>query len=227
MKPISAIFFVLIFSLLYSSDFENKADAAAAALASARSELETVKALFEKETLKIEKLKGKTDFFAQAALKRSLSKANRLAYSVNFLHAEIDSITNDAVTYSFMLVDAYSRELKDCMKTGCSELEKIKEAREKYLSIILEYGTLAVEEESDQALLDLKQNEAVLDVRDELEKKMIRLEQRIFILEEEKAVMRGIKEIEKAAGIETLINKMEKAMKRLKADLENLGSAKK
>lgn len=219
MKRALTVLFVLIFSVLYSSDFEKKAQAASAALASAQAELSKIRGEFDRQSPAIQRLKVKKDFISQFLLKRSLSKANRLAYRANFLQAESESITNDLITYSFILVDAHSQELKKCIKEGCAELEKIKADREIHLNIILKHGSLAAEEQADPGMLALKEKNAALDVIDELEKKIIRLEQRIFILEEERGIMSALNDNQKADEINELIKKMKTAMKNLRRSI--------
>lgn len=222
MKRVMAVIFFLLFSQLHSSDFENKAAAAAAALASARAELASVRSQFEKESVKIKKLKGSTCFFAEKALKRRLSKANRTAYREKFLQAEVEKAINDLVTYSFILVDSYSGKIRQCLQDGCRDIDGLKTARARHLAVVLKYGSLETEENSDPAFFGMKEKEAVLDVRDELDKKIIRLEQRIFILEEELSLMTALNEKEKAAEIQALIKKMKTAMKELRADVLRL-----
>lgn len=220
MKPVIAVIFVTFFSLLYSSEFEKKAESAAFSLVAAQAELASVRAEFDKQSLNIQKLKGRTGFFSEALLKRSLSKANRFAYRVNFLQAEIQSITEDLVTYSFILVDDYSQQIKKCLKEKCPDIDRLKAQREKHLEVILRYSPLEADEKADPSLLALKDKEAVLDVKDELDKTIIRLEQRIFILEEERAIMSALKEKEKTAKTDELIKKMKDAINKLKADLK-------
>ena len=216
MRKAVFIFAVLFAAFLHAGGFEEKAETTRALLLKADADSVLLKQKLETASKRVLTLKNKNGFFNKLMLKRALSDANKLSYRVNYLQAEKLSLVNDLVTYSFMILDANSKEIKECIAAKCGSLESYKAVREKYSGVILEYGALSSGEETEQELLGLKDKDALLDVKDELDKKLVRLEQRIYILQEEKQIMRLLGENEKAAAIDGLIKNMKSSAVKIK-----------
>ncbi|GEM_PF-6692947 len=176
----------------------------------------------------ISKSSGIVKNFKQIFLNYYLFKGNKIAYKIGFLRNKLKEFKDDYFTYVVLIIDEYNKKIDRCINEKCAIelLEKIYFERKKWIELLKNYEEILSIEELIPVLYVKKQGEVKDDIKSYYEKKLIQVNQIIFILSEEKEIRKkvvryGIKsEQEKITEIEDKIkllnNKKDDIEKQLK-----------
>ncbi|MCX8094283.1 MAG: hypothetical protein N3E50_09000 [Candidatus Goldbacteria bacterium] len=198
MKKIIFIFLVFLITIFISAsekknlnDFINDADNIAAELAKVTAELNNQKIKYEEKIKKIEILKNKkSDFFLEnfingLLLKYYLGNANNLAFKISNLTKKHRELNNDYFTIVSLILTEYGEKIRNCIKNKCKELKKLYVDRIKWLDIVKNYENYIGVDLAFDIFEKNYDEKSKKDLVEYLEKKLIQIDQRIYILEDE------------------------------------------
>ncbi len=144
-------------------------------------------------------------FFRNLQLGYYLRQGNNCAYKMNALDKEIKELKEVYFTYSSLIIEEYDKKILECIKSKCEELKNIYAAREKWMANIRNYGDILWIDISVPDTAHYQDKQAAEDIKAYLNKKLIQIEERIYILQDEKNIGKAVK----AAGIKIKQNEMD------------------
>lgn len=225
MKKISLIFLIFLMSgLIYASlkkqlpDFITESDNVALELANVTQKLNNERIKYEKIIEKIENLKNKKyeifllEFFYNLYLKYQLGIANNLAYKIYALTKKQRELNNDYFTLVSLITTEYGEKIMDCIKNRCAELKDLYNERIKWLDIIKDYEKYIGIDLVSYIFEEKYDEKSKKDLLKYLDKKIMQIEQRIYLLESE----RNIDVLLKANKFKTNENKFQEINKKIK-----------
>ena len=208
--------------------FVKKAEIAKTDIEKSSTDLEKIRKEFDETGNKIQELKGRkaqggfTGFLNGIALKVYLSSGNRLGYRIYSLEAGTRALKEDYFTYVSLITEEYGTQIKDCVRKKCGDLKELCGERAKWAAAADKYEDMLQIDLSSMNLIKNYSPGAAKDVRDYLQKKIVQAEQRIYMLEEDRAMF----DIMKRAGVNADGGEKKRntekiaALKKLKKDLQ-------
>jgi hypothetical protein len=156
-----------------------------------KKELNNERVKYENRTGKIEILKDKKNSFIaenlinNLLLKYHLGRANNSAYKIYKLTKKQRELNNDYFTIVSLIMTEYGEKIKTCIISKCPDLQYLYNERTKWVDIIKNYeGYIGVDLVFD--IFEKKYDEkSRKDLIDYLNVKIIQIEQRIYLLNEE------------------------------------------
>jgi len=239
-KNLITVFMMLMTAgVLFSADmtdFINKANTAEKNLKIKEKEYSIIKKEKDYTAQKVNMLKaGATGrmwalkFINNIRLGYYLMRGNDYAYRANALDKEIKEMKEEYFTYSSLIIEEYDKKINECIKSKCPDLKNIYGDREKWMDKIRDYEDILQIYIYTPASGKNQNKQADEDFNAYLNKKLIQVEERIFILQDEKNIGKEVK----AAGIKisqketdelTLkIKKMEKIRETLEEKIKETG----
>lgn len=126
-----------------------------------------------------------------------LKNGNKTGYRQYILNNEIRELRDERFTCIMIIIDGYTKNLKDCLKTRCSQAGELFNNREKWMASLEEYKDMMHIDFDFRDLIGELKDEAKDDLKKYLEGKSIQADERLYLLREEKNILKEAK----AAGI--------------------------
>ena len=202
------IFFIILLfavSSVYSadkknlSDFITDAESVAREMEEVKQKLSDEKAKYETKIKKIECLKNKkNDFFLfnfinEVILKYYLGGANASAFKISNLTRKQRELNNDYFTLVSLITTEYGEKIRGCIKNKCPDLKDLYNSRIKWLDIIKNYESYIGVDLAFDIFERQYDEKSKKDLIEYLDKKIVQIDQRIYILNEEKITSDMIK----------------------------------
>ncbi len=230
MKKVLVVFFIFfVFNILATEEiitFINKTEKLKKEIEKIQEEYSVVNNDYKDIIIKIENIKegiskssGIVKNFKELFLNYYLFKGNKIAFKISFLRDKLKEAKDDYFTYIVLIIDEYNKKIDRCINDKCAFklLEKIYSERKRWIELIKNYEEILSIEELIPVLYIKKPGEVKNDIKSYYEKKLIQVNQIIFILSEEKEIRKkvakyGIKDEEEKISeiknkIKLLINK--------------------
>ena len=215
-------------------EFIAKAESTGRALAIKQGELKRIKVRYEYTAKKIDELKAEKEKGgiggAVSSMKLSyyLQSGNKTGYRQYILNGEINSLRDERFTYIMIIIDEYTKQLKECFKAKCGRAGWLFSEREKWMGALEEYRDILRMDFDLREMIGSLKTEAKDDLKKYLEGKAVQADERLYLLKEEKNILRDAA----AAGISVdaktgaknsaEIKELEKMRKKIEGMLEGM-----
>jgi hypothetical protein len=237
-KKTALIFLLtLIYAGAYAQaldEFTAKADNTGKVLAVKQAELKRIKVRYEYTAKKIDELKAEKEkggingALSSMKLSYYLQSGNKTGYRQYILNSEINSLRDERFTYIMIIIDEYTKQLKECFKTKCGRAKELFSEREKWMGALDEYRDILQIDFDLREMIGSLKTEAKDDLKKYLEGKAVQADERLYLLKEEKNILKDAA----AAGINAdgktgaknsaEITELEKMRKKIEVMLEGM-----
>ncbi|MGD0565723.1 MAG: hypothetical protein ABSA34_00135 [Candidatus Goldiibacteriota bacterium] len=188
---------ITLFPALYAGEnpgFEAKAREYSAQLEKKQSEYLRVKSRYEQMLRRLNELKERTkknpvaSFINSMKMDYYLKAGNSAGYKIYVLNRQIKELSGECFTYDSLVAGDLTKKFQDCIENKCGEAQRIYDEREKWTAMALGTGEALVFDIDVKGMLEGMSPEAKEDLRQYLKKKMVQIEERIYMLREEKEI---------------------------------------
>jgi hypothetical protein len=219
MKKTVIIFLALMipfFSALLAqenADFAGKAREYTAQLLKKQSEYLRVKSRYEQMLRRLNELKSRNEgnplsgFVNSMKMDYYLKAGNSAGYRIYVLNKQIKELSAECFTFDSLVVEDLTKKFQECLNTKCGQAQQIYDDREKWTSMAMGTGEVLIFDLDIRGMLEGLSAEAKEDLKEYLTKKQVQIDERIFILKEEK----GINAAAKKYGLKTALEAEKKA----------------
>ncbi len=180
-------------------DFMAKANAADKSIKIKQAAYDRARIKYEAVSRKIDSIKNeKTSgffipFINTLKLNYLLKAGNKLGYESYTLNRELTALKDDYFTFSMLVIDEYTKKVKDCAAAGCPELKAIFDAREGWVKATGAFESFYKLEAAPEMLADNMTQEAKKDLIEFMKRKLVQLDERIYMMKEEKQILNLVK----------------------------------
>ena len=211
--------FITAFSALYAVEntgFAAKAQEYSAQLAKKQSEYLRIKSRYEQMLRRLNELKERREanpvasFINSMKMDYYLKAGNSAGYKIYVLNRQIKELSGECFTFDSLVAEDLTKRFQDCVENKCGQAQNIYDEREKWAAMALGTGEALIFDIDIKGMLEGLSPEAKEDLKQYLKKKKVQIEERIYMLREEKdinaaAEKNGLKtapEAEKKSGEE-------------------------
>ena len=186
-----------------NQDFTSKALEYAARLKNRQLEYLRVESRYKQMLGRLNEIKAKkngnpiSSFIDSMKMNYYLQAGNRAGYKIYVLKNQIKELSSECFTFDTHVADDLSKKLIDGLAAGGGDGQKIYDERERWTMMAMESGGEMNFDLDVAGLLDGLSPQAKDDLKKYLEKKQVQLDERIYMLNEEKE----INEAAKKAGL--------------------------
>jgi hypothetical protein len=195
-----------IFVLAYAQfpdEFIAKAENTGKILAKKETERIRLKKRFEYTAKKIDELKeekakgGFSGAISSMKLGYYLKTGNITGYRQYILNDEIRELRDERLSYIMIIIDGYTKTLEDCFKSKCPQAAGLFGRLEKWMSSLDEYKDMLQIDFDFRGMIGGLKPDAKDDLKKYMESKIVQADERLYLLKEEKNILKEAK----AAGI--------------------------
>jgi hypothetical protein len=126
-----------------------------------------------------------------------LNSGNRTGYKLYALENEIQELKDERFTYIMIIMDEYTKKLKECFKTKCAGIGALYVEREKWMASLEDYRDMLKMDFDLRGMIGALNEQAKDDLKKYVEIKLEQADERIYLLKEEKEISKEVL----AAGI--------------------------
>jgi|DewCreStandDraft_4_1066084.scaffolds.fasta_scaffold03217_1 hypothetical protein len=172
-------------------NFINEAKRIEKELETITAELNKKKIKYEEQIKKINNLKNTKnkfillDFVNNLYLKYYLGNANNLSFDISNLTQKQREKSNEYFTLVSLIMTEYGEKIKKCIQNKCSDLYKLYNERKKWLEIIKNYESYIGLDLALSVFQEKYDKKSKNDLLEYLDKKIIQIDQRIYLLKDE------------------------------------------
>lgn len=230
---LAAVFFAAAYAQA-PEEFIIKAETAGKILAKKQAEQIRAKKRYEYTAKKINQIKeekakgGIKGTLSSMKLSYYLKTGNRAGYRNYILGNEIRELRDERFTYIMIIIDEYTKTLRECFKSKCRQADELFAKREKWMAVLNEYkDMLQIDFDFKDMLGNLKTG-AKEDLKKYLEGKLVQADERLYLLKEEKIILKeaaaaGIKVVEQTGIINNIeIKELEQIRKKIEGMIKGL-----
>ena len=196
-----------------NADFTAKASEYTAQLLSKQSEYLRVKSRYEQMLRRLNELKSRNEgnplsgFVNSMKMDYYLKAGNSAGYRIYVLNKQIKELSAECFTFDSLVVEDLTKKFQECLDTKCGQAQRIYDDREKWTAMAMGTGEVLIFDLDIKGMLEGLSAEAKEDLKEYLTKKQVQIDERIFMLREEK----GINAAAKKYGLKTALEAEKKA----------------
>lgn len=141
--------------------------------------------------LKEERAKGGlTGAISSIKLSYYLKAGNKTGYRQYILNNEITELRDERFMYNMLIIDEYTKMLKECFKSKCKQAGELFEKREKWMTSLDDYKDMLQIDFDFREMIGGLNITAKEDLKKYLESKIVQADERLYLLKEEKNVLK-------------------------------------